>query len=246
VAVGDFNGDGIPDLAVTEGGSVGVLLGNGDGTFRPRVDYDAGYATSLAVGDFNGDGIPDVAVANAFGTVRVLLGNGDGSFQPTRVSYVAGAGPLSVVTADFDRDGRPDLAVPDVYSNNISILLNDGSWPGGGAPGATPRRRPAPPAPDRFAAAALRPDGGTPPARAAGPAAPADGQRPPVPPAAGPLAPAGATPAGSAELPAPTRLGAAARAGRAPWVLTDLVFADLADGAALLRWAAPDHFIWAT
>jgi hypothetical protein len=245
VAVGDFNGDGIPDLAVTEGGSVGVLLGNGDGTFRPRVDYDAGYATSLAVGDFNGDGILDVAVANAYGTVRVLLGNGDGSFQPTRVSYVAGASPSSMVAADFDRDGRPDLAVANFFSNNVSILLNDGSWPGG-APGATPRRRPAPPAPDRFAAAALRADGGSPPARTAGPAAPADGQRPPVPPAAGPLTPAGAAPAGGAELPPPARLGAAARAGRAPRALPDLVFADLADGVALLRWAAPDRFVWAT
>jgi hypothetical protein len=64
MAVGDFNGDGKPDLAVT-GGVVGFCSGNGDGTFNYAVNFLAGTdPVSLAVGDFNLDGKPDVAVAN--------------------------------------------------------------------------------------------------------------------------------------------------------------------------------------
>jgi hypothetical protein len=247
VAVGDFNGDGLPDLAVANefSGGVSVLLGNGDGSFQPAQSYAAGFnPTAVAVGDFNGDGLPDLAVASLGGGVRVLLGNGDGSFQTTPVSYVAG-GPLSAVAVgDFNGDGLPDLAALDSGSNDVSILLNDGSWPGsGGAPGGLPRPRPAPAAADRFAAAALRADGGVSRVPAVGAAGPAEAQRPPVP---GQRAPAGAALAGAAELPPPTRLGAAARAGHAPRELTDLVFADLADGAALPPWAGPDLPVRAT
>src|SRR5215831_15948926 len=67
VAVGDFNGDGVQDLAVANGNSnnVSVLLGNGDGTFQAAVNFDAGGGpVSVAVGDFNGDGVQDLAVAN--------------------------------------------------------------------------------------------------------------------------------------------------------------------------------------
>jgi len=61
VAVGDFNGDGIPDLAISNESSstVSILLGKGDGTFQSQVSYATGaYPYSVAVGDFNGDGIP--------------------------------------------------------------------------------------------------------------------------------------------------------------------------------------------
>jgi hypothetical protein len=85
VAVGDFNQDGIPDLVVANAGgdtgTVSILLGNGDGTFRASREYGAGIDTfSVAVGDFNGDGKPDLVVGTN-GGVGILLGNGDGTFM---------------------------------------------------------------------------------------------------------------------------------------------------------------------
>src|SRR5436190_1786265 len=84
VATGDFNGDGKADLVTVNyvsAGSVSVLLGKGDGTFQPAVNYRAGRnPLSLAVGDFNRDGRLDLAAAND-GGVSVLFGKGDGTFQ---------------------------------------------------------------------------------------------------------------------------------------------------------------------
>jgi hypothetical protein len=139
VAVADFNGDGILDLAVNNqySNDVSVLLGKGDGTFQAAVNYDVGPSVipvgigmNLAVKDFNGDGIPDLAVVlPGAGGVRVLLGNGDGTFQTSPISYLAGVGPLACAIADFNGDGLPDLAVADSDSNGgVSILFNDGKW----------------------------------------------------------------------------------------------------------------------
>ena len=90
MAVGDFNGDGKPDLVVTNQGSdnVSVLLGNGDGTFQGRMNFSAGSgADGVAVGDFNGDGMPDLAVANtASNNVSILLNNTPGPSVKSRCS----------------------------------------------------------------------------------------------------------------------------------------------------------------
>src|SRR5260370_70647 len=83
VAVADVNGDDKPDLVVADDSSVGVLLGNGDGTFQTAVTYSSGgaFLDSVAVADVNGDGSPDLVVANeaGLGTIGVLLGNADGT-----------------------------------------------------------------------------------------------------------------------------------------------------------------------
>src|SRR5712691_2768237 len=114
VAVGDFNGDRVQDLAVANSGSntVSVLLGNGDGTFRAAPTVAVGTDPEfVAVADFNGDGVPDLVVANrGSATVSVLLGNGDGTFRAA-LTYGVGAGPASVAVGDFNGDGKLDLAV---------------------------------------------------------------------------------------------------------------------------------------
>ncbi len=138
VAVGDFNGDSIPDLVVANStdGTVSVLLGHGDGSFQPARDFAVdSFAGFVAVGDFTGDGIPDLAVASASSTpnvygVSVLLGNGDGSFQLAH-SVVTGDNSETVVVGDFNGDGIPDLAVIDPHSRQgIQVLLGvgDGSF----------------------------------------------------------------------------------------------------------------------
>jgi hypothetical protein len=136
VAVADFNGDGIRDLAVYNiyANDVSVLFGKGDGTFQAAVDYDVGPGvfpgSSMVVSDFNGDGIADLAVVlPGAGGVRVLLGNADGTFQTSPISYLAGVAPVACAVADFNGDGLPDLAVADSDSNGgVSILFNDGKW----------------------------------------------------------------------------------------------------------------------
>jgi hypothetical protein len=137
VAVGDFNKDGLPDLAVADGsGFVSVLLGNGDGTFQAATDFGVGLAPgSVAVGDFNGDGILDLAVTHLQypnGGVSVLLGRGDGTFLPAQ-NFAAGIDPVFVAVGDFNGDGKPDLAVANggffaccLDRRSVSVLLGNG------------------------------------------------------------------------------------------------------------------------
>jgi hypothetical protein len=133
VAVGDFNGDGIPDLALASlgDGTVVVLLGHGDGTFDAGGTYLVGpSAYSVDTADFNGDGNLDLALANqGNGTVSVLLGNGDGSFE-TPLNYAVGMQPIYLVTGDFNGDGFPDLAVANQGESTLSVLLNAADWSG--------------------------------------------------------------------------------------------------------------------
>ena len=135
VAVADFNGDGKPDLVVTNRGTnnVSVFLGNGDGTFQAAVNTPVGaQPTAVAVGDFNVDGKPDLAVANAMdGTISVLFGNGDGTFT-AGATYTVGNNPISIAFGDFltGVPGAPCLAVVNEGDGTISVLLGktDGSF----------------------------------------------------------------------------------------------------------------------
>jgi VCBS repeat protein len=141
VAVGDFNGDGVQDLAVANFNSnnVSVLLGNGDGSFQAARNFGVGFnPVSVAVGDFNCDGVQDLAVANFnSANVSVLLGNGDGSFRAAQ-NFAVGTLPSSVAVGDFNGDGVQDLAVANSGleevsgSANVSVLLGngDGSFQG--------------------------------------------------------------------------------------------------------------------
>ncbi len=136
VAVADVNNDGKLDLvAANEGGTVGVLLGNGDGTFQPAATYDAGglQTVSLAVADVNADGKPDIVVGifwnleQTHGLVNVLLGRGDGSFL-SPVSYDSGGfAPVSIAIVDVNRDHKADLVV-----TNCAPSGQGGGCPAGG------------------------------------------------------------------------------------------------------------------
>jgi hypothetical protein len=111
---------------------VGVLLGNGDGTFRPAVTYGSGgFGTrSVAVADVNADGKPDLLVASECGvsgctdgSVGVLLGNGDGTFQPAATFGSGGPSTRSVAVADVNADGKPDLLVTN--DGSVGVLLSN-------------------------------------------------------------------------------------------------------------------------
>src|SRR6202158_1432924 len=142
IVVADVNGDGKPDLVVANQcqancaniGAVGVLLGNGDGTFQTAVAYVTGGVQALfaAVGDINGDGKPDIVVANyGSSTVGVLLGNGDGTFQPAVTYSSGGTQPVSVAIVDVNSDGKPDLLVANCSNTCgnegvVGVLLGKG------------------------------------------------------------------------------------------------------------------------
>jgi hypothetical protein len=138
VALADVNGDGKPDLLMTdEEAEVAVALGNGDGTFRSAVPFASGgeVPRRVTVADLNGDGKADLVVANSGGSLRnniaVLLGNGDGSFQ-SAISFDPGsADPWALTVADVNGDGKPDILFTSPYGSGsgsdgtVGVLLNN-------------------------------------------------------------------------------------------------------------------------
>jgi Bacterial Ig-like domain (group 3)/FG-GAP-like repeat/Abnormal spindle-like microcephaly-assoc'd, ASPM-SPD-2-Hydin len=152
LAIGDLNGDGKLDAVIgnqcatqaCQGSTVGVSLGNGDGTFQPAVAYNSGgiYPDGVAIADISGDGKADLVVANSStsttinqGDVGVLIGNGDGTFQPV-VAYPASEfGAAAIKVADMDGDGKPDVVVVNCSATsgncnggggNVGVLLGNG------------------------------------------------------------------------------------------------------------------------
>jgi hypothetical protein len=133
IVVGDFNGDGIPDLALIDSdtSTLGILLANGDGTFtqeatRPPV---SGAPTYIATGDFNGDGKTDVAVAENDGTIAILLGNGDGTFAALG-SVNSGSSSSSIAVADLNGDGRPDIVLASGGGTSETVIVLTGNGDG--------------------------------------------------------------------------------------------------------------------
>jgi hypothetical protein len=104
--------------------TVGVLLGNGDGTFQGEEVFRTGDSPFyVAVGDFDGDGKMDLLSANNSNTLSLLLGKGNGTFEAVQ-NYPTGYSPCSVAVGDFDGDGKPDIALADRGDGTISVLLN--------------------------------------------------------------------------------------------------------------------------
>lgn len=131
LVIADVNNDGHPDVITSNlDGTVGVMLGNGDGTLQPEVTYPSGgsFAVSVAVADLNHDGKLDLVVANyggetnGDGSVAVLLGNGGGTFQ-TPVNYDPGwKYNGKVVVADLTGSGNLDIVVVNQTGNGVSDI----------------------------------------------------------------------------------------------------------------------------
>jgi hypothetical protein len=125
---GDFNGDGILDVAVGHralGGSneVSVFLGNHDGSFRPGANYSVeGNVTSLAAADLDHDGMLDLVVGHGH-SVAVFHGYGNGAFRQ-EADMPGYEDVYQVRVADLDGDGLPDIVVAD--SQRLSLFLNNG------------------------------------------------------------------------------------------------------------------------
>lgn len=147
VALADVNHDGNLDAIVMDtchggycSGNMGVLLGNGDGTFVAAVNYATASVlpAGMAVADVNLDDNLDVIVVHSCappycpGDLSVLLGNGDGTFRPAQTFLGTGMVQMSVQIAveDVDRDGKPDLIVPTCTDQNcsggVAVLLGKG------------------------------------------------------------------------------------------------------------------------
>jgi hypothetical protein len=136
LAVGDFNGDGKLDVAVSFSGSfyqsVRIMGGNGDGTFSSGWSTPVGgFPEFVIAGDFNGDGALDFAVAdNSSNIITVALNSGSGSF-PNDAShihvYTVGNAPSSIAVGDFNDDGKADLAVANFNDNTVSVLRGNGN-----------------------------------------------------------------------------------------------------------------------
>lgn len=137
--VGDFNGDGKLDLAGAGGQTASVMLGNGDGTFRAKVEYPvASWSQDAATGDFNGDGKADLVytINDPQISLSLLTGNGDGTFNaPVNYPNTSGLDSPAVVAADLDNDGRLDVVLahqiacytaPCIVGRTITVMLGLG------------------------------------------------------------------------------------------------------------------------
>lgn len=128
VAAGELNGDGKPDLIVTNVGAMHVLLGNGDGTFKAPTSYSVvqGGQEDIALADVNADGKTDAIILLRYGT-KTFFGDGTGAF-PTSATSTFGTFAMSgIEVADYDGDGSVDLAATDAATQQIRALRGNGA-----------------------------------------------------------------------------------------------------------------------
>jgi len=125
LAVGDFDGDAIPDIVAAVGDAVSFVKGNGDGSFQPPQSFMAGVSIDgLAAADLNKDGKLDLVAADQLEGADVLLGNGDGTFAAPAYIF-DGSQPLSVALGDLNRDGNLDLVLADL-KDTVTLCLGNG------------------------------------------------------------------------------------------------------------------------
>lgn len=129
VAIGDLNGDGIPDLAVTNNGdnTVSILYGVKGGTFTAGPILTTGTQPyGVAIGDFSNNGKNDIAVTcYSTSQLYVFLNSGNGTFGSPEI-YSTDSNPAGLVVGDFNRDGKLDLVTGNTIANDISFFAGNG------------------------------------------------------------------------------------------------------------------------
>ncbi|CAM4751337.1 unnamed protein product [Rotaria magnacalcarata] len=131
--VSDLNDDIQLDIVVANSGTdtVGIFLGNENGTFQSQLTYSTGYRSqsySVVVGDFNSDNQPDIVAANhGTNSIGILIGYGDGTFAIVRLYSLGTSRPVLAAAADLNNDKHLDIILVNYDTSSIDILLDYGN-----------------------------------------------------------------------------------------------------------------------
>jgi len=131
IAVGLFDGDKFPDVAISGGSgtAAALLLNDGTGALKTATALSAAGANprGIAAGDFNKDGKLDLAVASLTdSTITLYTGNGLGVLTKQATLVKTGSGPREITAADINCDGNLDLLSANSKMDNVSVLVGNG------------------------------------------------------------------------------------------------------------------------